>query len=196
MVAGAVQSVICGPIELIKTHCQVSGVGQKKGAKQLSEMQVARQIINREGYRGLTKGLGLTVAREVPSFGAYFFCYQWFWERGTEIFPKYPISVIMFAGGMAGVGCWMVSYPTDVMKTRWQADGVNTASIYKSVPDCYRQTSVDGAFYNPKSAFWRGFGATAIRAFPVNAITFTVVNFMATNMMNLKHTFDNRPITC
>jgi len=189
MVAGAVQSAICGPIELIKTHCQISGVGQKT-AKSKSEMQVAREIVRRQGFAGLRKGLGLTVCREVPSFGAYFFCYQWFYSNGLELCPNYPISVIMFSGGMAGVGCWLVSYPADVLKTRWQADGVEGKPLFTSVRQCYQHTAADGAPYNPKSAFWRGFGATALRAFPVNAITFTVVNFMATSMMSFKATWD------
>ena len=58
-------------------------------------MQVAREIVRRQGFYGLTKGLGLTVCREVPSFGAYFFCYQWFYSNGLELCPNYPISVIM-----------------------------------------------------------------------------------------------------
>ena len=73
---------------------------------------------------------------------------------------------VKFAGGMAGVGCWMVSYPSDVLKTRWQADGVIGKRQYSNLSDCIKQTSVDGAVYNPRSAYWRGFGATAFRAFP------------------------------
>lgn len=67
---------------------------------------------------------------------------------------------------MAGVGCWMVSYPSDVIKTRWQADGVVGDRRYANLRDCIRQTAEDGAVYNPRSNFWRGFGATALRAFP------------------------------
>lgn len=189
MVAGAVQSVICGPIELVKTHCQVSGVGQKN-KKPKSEIQVAKEIVKRDGFLGLSRGLGLTVCREVPSFGAYFFCYHIFYTNGIEKFPEHQFKVMMFAGGMAGVGCWSVSYPTDVLKTRWQADGVAGKKIYSNLGDCWKATSLEGPIFHPRSTFWRGFGATAVRAFPVNAITFTVVNVMATNLMAIKMAYD------
>jgi len=162
-----------------------------KNAKPKSELQVAREIIKKQGYRGLTRGLGLTVMREVPSFGAYFFCYQWFYSNGLYLFPENPLSVIMFAGGMAGVGCWAVSYPTDVLKTRWQADGADGKFKYSNLSQCFRATAKNGAIYNPKSTFWTGFGATAFRAFPVNAITFTVVNFMANFLMAIKPSKSN-----
>jgi solute carrier family 25 carnitine/acylcarnitine transporter 20/29 len=67
---------------------------------------------------------------------------------------------------MAGIACWSVSYPTDVLKTRWQADGVVGKRQFSSVRDCYKQTAVEGPVWNPRSAFWRGFGPTALRAFP------------------------------
>ena len=79
MVAGGVQSAVCGPIELVKTRLQVSGVGQSaKTHKQKKEWQMAREIVQQEGVRGLGRGMGLTIAREVPAFGAYFVGYEYF----------------------------------------------------------------------------------------------------------------------
>ena len=187
MVAGGVQSFVCGPIELIKTHCQVSGVGSKV---QKSEMSVAREIYRKQGLRGFSKGLGLTLVREIPSFGAYFWAYNTFHSYAIAQFPDFPILVTMFAGGSAGVACWCVSYPSDVLKTRWTADGVNGAPRFASVRkgmitflkiwtkcpcksniisfkrECYQSTAKEGALWDPRGTFWRGFGTTALRAFP------------------------------
>jgi solute carrier family 25 carnitine/acylcarnitine transporter 20/29 len=186
MIAGGVQSFICGPIELVKTQLQVSGVGKSsKQHKQKKEWQVARDIVKADGIRGLGRGMGLTIAREVPAFGAYFLGYEYFYKHGTNLFPDWQFTVTMFAGGMAGVCCWCASYPQDVIKTRMQADGVVGKPKYKNFIHCYNVTRLEGSLFNPYSAFWRGFGATAIRAFPVNAITFTVVDVMATNLIAL-----------
>jgi len=185
MVAGGVQSAVCGPIELVKTRLQVSGVGQSaKTHKQKKEWQMAREIIQQEGFRGLGRGMGLTIAREVPAFGAYFVGYEYFYTYGNMFFPNWPFAVTMFAGGMAGVCCWCASYPQDVIKSRMQADGLGGEVKYKNALHCLKHTwKTEGSLFNPKSAFWRGFGATAFRAFPVNAITFTVVDVMATNLI-------------
>ena len=96
MVAGGVQSAVCGPIELVKTRLQVSGVGQSaKTHKQKKEWQMAREIVQQEGFRGLGRGMGLTIAREVPAFGAYFVGYEYFYTYGNIFFPNWPFAVTM-----------------------------------------------------------------------------------------------------
>lgn len=96
MIAGGVQSFICGPIELVKTQLQVSGVGKSsKQHKQKKEWQVARDIVNSHGIRGLGRGLGLTIAREVPAFGAYFLGYEFFNKYGNIFYPDWQMSVTM-----------------------------------------------------------------------------------------------------
>jgi len=182
MVAGGIQAFVCGPIELIKTRQQVSGIGAM--TKRKKEWQVARDIVRTEGARGLTRGLGLTIIREVPAFGSYFFAYETFYKYGNQHCPAYPTAVTMFAGGMAGVACWVFSYPSDVIKTRMQADGLNGVKQYRNTWHCYQMAKMEGgSMFNPRSAFWVGFCPTALRAFPVNAITFTVVDWMANTLL-------------
>ena len=68
---------------------------------------------------------------------------------------------------MAGVNCWVFSYPTDVIKTRMQADGVGGVNRYRNTWHCYQVTKAEaGTVFNPRSAFWVGFAPTALRAFP------------------------------
>jgi hypothetical protein len=60
-----------------------------------SRWQVARDIVRNEGVRGLTRGLGLTIIREVPAFGSYFFAYETFYKYGNQHYPAYPTAVTM-----------------------------------------------------------------------------------------------------
>ena len=56
---------------------------------------MARDIVRTEGARGLTRGLGLTIIREVPAFGSYFFAYETFYKYGNQHCPAYPTAVTM-----------------------------------------------------------------------------------------------------
>ena len=78
-------------------------------------------------------------------------------------------STLLFAGGMAGVVAWWAVYPVDVVKTRLQAQPLDKPQ-YKGVVDCFvKIVKADGP-----SVLFRGLGATLLRAFPLNAVTFAV----------------------
>lgn len=75
-VSGAVQSVVASPMELVKTRMQINE-GTSGAAKGPSSFQVLKNIYTREGgFRGVFKGWGVTLAREVPGFGTYFAAYE------------------------------------------------------------------------------------------------------------------------
>lgn len=78
---------------------------------------------------------------------------------------------LIISGGLAGSLSWVLSYPIDVVKTRIQMS--NNKIIYKSSLDCFRK------LYQREGAkvFLKGFTPTIVRAFPVNATTFTVVTY-------------------
>ena len=80
----------------------------------------------------------------------------------------------MLAGGAAGSVSWVVVYPVDVLKTRMQSDGVNGPAKYKNALHCLRESlKMEG-----HSFLTRGITSTIIRAFPTNAVTFTVVSWI------------------
>lgn len=78
---------------------------------------------------------------------------------------------LLLAGGTAGMTSWLFLYPIDVVKSRLQAD---LEGQYRSAWHCV-ETSLkrDGIM-----AFSRGLAPTLLRAFPVNAITFLVVEWV------------------
>ena len=88
-----------------------------------------------------------------------------------------------FLTGAAGMLSWLFNYPTDVVKTRFQA-----SNNYKSYLDVIRHAYAE----NGIKTFFIGLGATLLRAFPSNAATFFAVEW--TYRILLKTNFlDNSP---
>jgi hypothetical protein len=75
--SGAVASVICAPLDLLRTRLQVWGdVHAKTDSGQMSIVRMIREMIAKEGYRGCFRGLGATLVT-VPAFwGVY--CTYWY----------------------------------------------------------------------------------------------------------------------
>lgn len=172
--AGLVQSVVCSPMELIKTRIQIQehicapGTQLYKGP-----MDCVRQIWRGEGMRGMFRGLGITAARDVPAFFFYFASYEAMTRQDD---PSIPIGTahMMIAGGLAGTSSWLFTYPIDFLKSRLQVDGLAGKTQYGGIFDCVRQTYASTGI----GGFFRGMSSTLIRSFPVNATTFSVVTWI------------------
>ncbi|XP_030753270.1 mitochondrial basic amino acids transporter [Sitophilus oryzae] len=162
-IAGFVQSFICSPMELAKSRLQV-------GDKCKDPLDCLKKIYRNEGVKGLFRGLNLTILREVPAFATYFVSYEMLTRRDDNL----PISTLtmLTAGGLAGVISWALVYPVDVLKSRYQIDGIKSTK-YTSSYNCLVQ-SIKGEGIG---CLFAGLTPTLIRAFPVNAVTFTVVTW-------------------
>lgn len=71
--AGLTQSIICSPMELVKTRLQIQN-NIPNAVKHLNPWSCLRHIWKNEGRRGVFKGLGITAIRDVP--GKLKFLYQ------------------------------------------------------------------------------------------------------------------------
>ncbi|XP_053700094.1 mitochondrial basic amino acids transporter-like isoform X2 [Synchiropus splendidus] len=175
--AGAIQCVICCPMELAKTRMQMQGTGEKKSSRRLykNSLDCLARIYRREGVRGVNRGMVTTLIRETPGFGVYFWSYDVLTRGlGCEPNDRYMIPKLLFAGGMAGIASWLSTYPVDVIKSRLQADGVGGVNQYSSIADCVRQSVRKEGYV----VFTRGLTSTLLRAFPVNAATFATVTLV------------------
>ena len=106
-------------MELIKTQMQV-----RPDCNKMSE--TVKMITDKVGYKGLARGLGITVCREVPAFGLYFSSY----EILVNMY-KNSTAWVFFAGGIAGINSWIFTYPIDVLKSRLQADTFGPGAQYR-----------------------------------------------------------------
>lgn len=124
------------------------------------------------GVRALYRGFGVMILRDVPSYGVYTVVYESLLVTmiRNNLTDKHGVVANLVSGGMAGVVCWGLIIPFDVVKSLMQADP--SGARYSSVTDCVRQTyrtcGVRG--------FFTGITVCCLRAFPVNAVTFLFYN--------------------
>lgn len=181
--AGAIQCVICCPMELSKTRMQMQGTGEKKSSRKMykNSLDCLVRIYNKEGIRGINRGMLTTIIRETPGFGVYFLAYDVLTRSlGCEADDLYIIPKLLVAGGMAGIASWLSTYPVDVIKSRLQADGVGGVNKYNGIIDCvHKSWQREGWRF-----FTRGLTSTLLRAFPVNATTFATVTLFLMYMRN------------
>jgi solute carrier family 25 carnitine/acylcarnitine transporter 20/29 len=172
--AGVANSVISGPIEHIRIRLQA----QPHGAGRLysGPWDCVRKLVAQGGLtHGLYRGEAVTVLREAQAYGVWFGAFEYLMNADAarnkidrkEIKP-YKVA---FYGGLAGEALWLASYPFDVVKSKMQTDGFGTGQRYRNMRDCFAQTfRAEGM-----RGFWKGLAPTLLRAMPVSAGTFAVV---------------------
>ena len=179
--AGFVESFIVSPVELVKIRMQLQGEGEgfvkNKCYKNQhygysSSIDCLKKIYRYEnGIRGIYRGLGSTLIREVPAFTIYFGSYYYLCDKlGAVKDGKVNILKLLLCGGTAGILSWVLSYPQDVIKTRMQADGMGKTA-YNGIIHCGKRIYKEEGF----KAYFRGLNATIIRAFPTNGATLATV---------------------
>ncbi|CAA0343539.1 Mitochondrial carrier domain superfamily [Arabidopsis thaliana x Arabidopsis arenosa] len=157
---GAVQSLLLTPVELIKIRLQLQ---QTKSGP----ITLAKSILRRQGLQGLYRGLTITVLRDAPAHGLYFWTYEYVRERlhpGCRKTGQENLRTMLVAGGLAGVASWVACYPLDVVKTRLQQGH----GAYEGIADCFRKSVKQEGY----TVLWRGLGTAVARAFVVNGAIF------------------------
>ncbi|CDJ26288.1 hypothetical protein CFC21_040698 [Triticum aestivum] len=167
---GALQTLILSPVELVKIRLQLEAAGRKRQGP----VDMARDIMRREGLRGIYRGLTVTALRDAPSHGVYFWTYEYARERlhpGCRRTGQESLATMLVSGGLAGVASWVCCYPLDVVKSRLQAQTQThpPSPRYRGVVDCFRKSVREEGL----PVLWRGLGTAVARAFVVNGAIFS-----------------------
>jgi len=109
-----------------------------------STISALRHILRTEGLRGLTRGLGATLVRDVPFSGLYLM----FYEHLKNVTPAdanqtHGSRAHFICGMTAGVLASLVTQPADVIKTRLQLSP-DTKSVATVIGQIYRQQGLVG----------------------------------------------------
>ena len=162
--AGVAAVFLICPSELIKCIAQVDN----RPASFKTDILITKKILQTDGPRGLFRGLPITMIRDVPSFGLYFYVYEMLQQNlgwGTFV-----------SGGWAGVASWVCVYPLDVIKTSWQvASPAERASVGTFATELTARFKQQGGVVR---SLTRGLGSCVLRAWPQHAVTFTVYEYI------------------
>ncbi|XP_021911855.1 mitochondrial arginine transporter BAC2 [Carica papaya] len=175
IVTGAMQSIMLSPVELIKIRLQLQNNSKSSSLKnihQIGPISVAKSIFKTEGLRGIYRGFTVTVLRDAPAHGFYFWTYEYMREQlhpGCRKSGQESLRTMLVAGGLAGVASWVNCYPLDVVKTRLQAQSPTSLKKYNGIIDCFQKSVKQDGF----SVLWRGLGTAVARAFVVNGAIFS-----------------------
>lgn len=175
--AGTIQTAILTPVDLIKIRLQIATDRRAKKSSlqspQAGPLGLVRNIVRREGIKGLYRGWTATVIRDAPSHAVYFGTYEYMRELlhpGCRTDSEESLSTMLVSGGLAGSLSWLCCYPLDVVKSRLQAQGAGGAPPqYHGIMDCIRTS----ARQEGNKVFWRGLGPSLARAFLVNGAIFS-----------------------
>ncbi|KAG9242794.1 mitochondrial carrier domain-containing protein [Calycina marina] len=172
--AGIASSVISGPVEHVRIRLQTQPHGEKRLYS--GPLDCVRKLSAHRGIlAGLYRGEAVTILREAQAYGAWFLAFEYMMNadahRNTIERKEISSYKVAFYGGLAGEALWLTSYPLDVVKSKMQSDGFGKEQRYKTMRDCFAQTFRSEGL----RGFWKGILPTLLRAMPVSAGTFAVV---------------------
>lgn len=150
---------------------------QDKKSRYANELECLRYVTRTEGWIGLfTRGLGPTLARELPTNAIYFVVFESLMQ--TSIPDSLGLVGSPFVcGAISGCACWIPVYPIDVVNTRIQnADSVIPSSARLVALELYKNEGI--------GAFFRGMPLLLLRAAISNGLTFLVHDLLVAVMMS------------
>lgn len=170
--AGASSSLISTPSEHFRIKMQVQGKIDPRGDPHYrSDLHCITRVLKDHGVVGAYRGLPITMAREVVTFGSYFGFYEYIVNNfliptgGSK--SDVPAWKLFMTGGLCGYVYWGPWYPIDAVKSKLQADSF-VRPRYRGVLDCVKQTFASEGV----GGFYKGFLPCILRAFPANGATF------------------------
>lgn len=158
--AGVTSSFVATPVERIKVMMQ-----SNQGVYS-DEMECIQAVLDKEGLGGLmSRGLCITLAREIPSVGLSFVLYAALMQMGA-LLSLGSMAPLLF-GAISGSACCVPVYPFDCVKTRVQnTEGDETRSPLEIAQNLYDNRGVDG--------FVDGLTPKMLRCAVLYAVSFSV----------------------
>ncbi|KAG9248575.1 mitochondrial carrier domain-containing protein [Calycina marina] len=198
--AGSFITVVACPFELTKVSAQVAVLmtdsKAKVNASSMSEpitinrevaasyqnkgtFKTAKNIIKHRGAMGLYSGFHLHLARDTLGTATYFMTYESAKQllttyRGDRS-PTNPLAVV-FAGGLCGAASWMLIYPIDTAKSKYQRS---------CLAACKGEEVQSESVKLWKKDMYSGLGVSILRSAVVNAIFFSAFELIKKEINNM-----------
>lgn len=192
-VAGCAATIGSYPFDLLRTI--LASQGEPKIYTNMRSAFV--DIIQTRGFRGLYAGLSPTLVEIIPYAGLQFGTYDTFkrwmmaWNRSrvpntSSVNPNGSISSfqLFLCGFAAGTSAKAVCHPLDVVKKRFQIEGLQRHpkygarvenSTYKNMYDALRQILRAEGF----AGLYKGMYPSLIKSAPAGAVTFVAYEYIS-----------------
>lgn len=149
--AGVIAATFVCPLDVIKTRFQVHGL-PKFGSTNIRGSLIVgslEQIIQREGLRGMYRGLSPTVLALLPNWAVYFTIYEQLKSFLCTDDERHHLSIgaNMLAASGAGAATTIATNPLWVVKTRLQTQGMKSGVVpYKGTLSALRRIVLEEGF--------------------------------------------------
>jgi len=184
--AGACARTVGSPLSRVTILQQTAATGNLAdygrraggGGGRASIASLARDMVAREGWRGLFRGNFADVLRAAPQMGISFACY----ETYKRAFSRYDATDDKFlarfgAGGCSGVTSILCTYPLDLVRTRYAATaaagsgsgGAAPTGLWGALRDVVRSDGLRGLY--------RGAPVACAEKFPNLALNFAMYDW-------------------
>ncbi|CAB9508415.1 dinucleotide transporter 2, mitochondrial [Seminavis robusta] len=179
--SGALSSVICAPLDLVRTRLQVWTDLKKAPASSLREALV--DIGRTEGFTGYFRGLGAALCT-VPAFwGVYFPLYDELKRRWTMASPETQPSLVHCGSAVAaGAVSDLICNPMFVVRTRLQTEALHGGGAPSGIVRTIQTLHQEGGV----KIFWRGMSANMMGLSHV-AVQFPVYEWLKTALVNQRN---------
>ncbi|AQZ09854.1 TPC1 (YGR096W) [Zygosaccharomyces parabailii] len=143
-VSGMMARTLTAPMDTVKIRLQVIPAGSKAG--EIGIWKIITDLVRQEGLRGFWKGNVPGSAMYVVYGGVQFSSYSFYNNSlsGIGWTPQFHSWVV---GALAGITSSIVSYPFDVLRTRFAVDRqVKLSSLSKTVGEIWSNKGYKGFF--------------------------------------------------
>ncbi|XP_019168343.1 PREDICTED: nicotinamide adenine dinucleotide transporter 1, chloroplastic [Ipomoea nil] len=131
--AGVIAATFVCPLDVIKTRFQVHGLPKLGNTNIRGSLIVGslEQIFQREGLRGMYRGLSPTVLALLPNWAVYFTIYEQLKSFLCSDDERHELSIgaNMLAAAGAGAATTIATNPLWVVKTRLQTQGMRAGFV-------------------------------------------------------------------
>ncbi|AMD22617.1 HHL153Cp [Eremothecium sinecaudum] len=163
--AGACQVMFTNPLEIVKIRLQVKSESTTSPTKHINALSIVRSL----GFRGLYKGAGACLLRDIPFSAIYFPSYAHFKADIFHFDPKdsnkrsrLSTWQLLVAGALAGMPAAFLTTPVDVVKTRLQIEPRKGESMYNGIWHAFRTIFKEEGL----RSFFKGGPARVLRSSP------------------------------
>lgn len=170
---------LCHPLDIVKTRI----TAQTKTRYYANTLDAVLKIRRDEGFRGLYRGLGVSLCSTVPLIALNFGLYEHFSSLYGAVGSPQALHSLM-AGGSSGAAASALLFPLDLVRRQMQMVGLGgRPGVYTNVFQAVRHVFLTGCGRHcgrvPRPLlglreFYRGLAPELAKVTPYNAIMFCV----------------------